>query len=106
MPDSLRLREKTERLLEERRTAEIRLADLYLASGRHEAARPSLRAKYAADPGSERRCAQLMLALIRAGRRVEALDAFHQCAKVLAEEYGARPDDELQELLKTALGLQ
>ena len=51
LPDSLRVREKTEQLLEQRRTAEIRLADLYLAFGRHEAALPSLRAKYAGDPG-------------------------------------------------------
>jgi DNA-binding SARP family transcriptional activator len=104
--DSMRVRETTERLLEQRRTAEIRLADLHLALGRHEAALPALRAGYAIDPGSERRCAQLMLALIRSGRRQEALDAFQQCAHVLASEYGAHPGDELQALLKTALGLQ
>lgn len=104
--DSMRVRETTERLLEQRRTAEIRLADLHLTLGRHEAALPALRAGYVTDPGSERRCAQLMLALIRAGRRQEALDAFQQCADVLASEYGAHPGDELQALLKTALGLQ
>ena len=82
------------------------MADLYLALGQHEAALPALRAGYATDPASERRCAQLMLALIRAGRRQEALDAFQQCARVLASEYGAAPCGELQELLKTALGLQ
>jgi DNA-binding SARP family transcriptional activator len=47
-----------------------------------------------------------MLALIRSGRRQEALDAFQQCAHVLASEYGAHPGSELQALLKTALGLQ
>jgi DNA-binding SARP family transcriptional activator len=104
VPDSLRVREKTERLLEQRRTAEIRLADLYLALGRHEIALPALRARHATDPGSERGCAQLMLALIKAGRRTEALDAFHQCARVLAEEYGAHPGDDLQALLITAMG--
>jgi DNA-binding SARP family transcriptional activator len=104
VPDSLRVREKTERLLEQRRTAEIRLADLYLALGLHEAALPALRARHATDPGSERGCAQLMLALIKAGRRTEALDAFHQCARVLAEEYGTHPTDDLQALLITAMG--
>jgi DNA-binding SARP family transcriptional activator len=104
VPDSLRVREKTERLLEQRRTAEIRLADLYLALGRHEAALPTLRARHATDPGSERGCAQLMLALIKAGRRTEALDAFHRCARVLAEEYGAHPSGDLQALLITAMG--
>jgi DNA-binding SARP family transcriptional activator len=102
--DSLRVRETTEKLLEQRRTAEIRLADLHIALGRHEAALPALHAKYATDPGSERRCAQLMLALIKAGRRQEALDAFHQCTRVLAEEYGTHPGDDLQALLITALG--
>jgi len=104
--DSMTVREATERLLEQRRTAEIRLADLHLALGQHEAALPALRAGYATDPGSERRCAQLMLALIRSGRRQEALDAFQQCARVLASEYGARPGDGLQALLKDALGLR
>ena len=104
--DSMRVREATERLLEQRRTAEIRLADLHLALGRHEAALPALRAGHATDPGSERRCAQLMLALIKSGRRQEALGAFQQCASVLASEYGAHPGGELQALLKAALGLQ
>jgi DNA-binding SARP family transcriptional activator len=106
VPDSLRVREKTERLLEQRHIAEIRLADLYLALGRHEAALPALRARHVTDPGSERGCAQLMLALIRADRRKEALDAFHQCARVLAEEYGAHPGNDLQALLITAMGGQ
>jgi DNA-binding SARP family transcriptional activator len=103
VPDSLRMLEKTERLREQRRIAEIRLANLHLALGQHEAALP---AQYATDPGSERRCAQLMQALIKAGRRAEALDAYQQCAKVLAEEYGTHPGDDLQALLTTALGGQ
>jgi DNA-binding SARP family transcriptional activator len=103
VPDSLRVREKTERLLEQRRTAEIRLADVYLALGRHEAALPALRARHATDPGSERGCAQLMIALIKAGRRTEAMDVFHQCARALAEEYGTHPNDDLQELLLATL---
>ena len=45
-----------------------------------------------------------MLALIRSGRRAEALDAYHECAKVLAEEYGAHPGADLQALLISALG--
>jgi DNA-binding SARP family transcriptional activator len=106
VPDSLRAREATERLLEQRRSAEIRLADLYIALGCHEAALPALRAAYATDPGSERRCAQLMLALIKAGRRKEALDVYYECARVLDEEYGMRPGTELQALLITALGGQ
>jgi DNA-binding SARP family transcriptional activator len=104
--DSIRVRETTERLLEQRRTAEIRLADLHLALGRHEAALPALRAGHATDPGSERRCAQLMLALIKSGRHQEAVDAFQQCASELASEYGAYPGGQLHALLKSALGLR
>jgi len=103
VPNSLRMLEKTERLREQRRTAEIRLADLHLALGQHEAALPALRAQYTTDPGSERRCAQLMQALIKAGRRAEALDAYQQCAKVLAEDYGTHPSDDLQALLITTM---
>jgi SARP family transcriptional regulator, regulator of embCAB operon len=106
VPDSLRVRGKTEWLLEQRRIAEIRLADLYLALDRHEAALPALRVRHVTDPGSERGCAQLMLALIKAGRRKEALDVFHRCARVLAEEYGTNPGDDLQTLLITAMGGQ
>lgn len=103
LPDSLGVREKTERLTEQRRAAEIRLTDLYLSLGRHEATLPELRARCVTDPGSERTWAQLMHALILSGRRREALDAYHDARRVLAEEYGAQPGHELQAMLASAL---
>jgi DNA-binding SARP family transcriptional activator len=103
LPDSLGVREETERLVEQRRAAEIRLTDLHLALGFHEATIPGLRARCVTDPGSERTWAQLMHALILSGRRGEALDAFHRARRILADEYGARPGPELQEMLACAM---
>jgi DNA-binding SARP family transcriptional activator len=99
VPDSLGVREKTERLVEQRRAAEIRLTDLHLALGRHEATLPGLRARCVADPGSERTWSQLMLALFMSGRRDEALDAYEQASQVLDKEYGTHPGMELKTML-------
>lgn len=99
VPDSLAVREKTERLLEQRRAAEIRLTDLHLALGRYEATLPGLRARCVADPGSERTWSQLMLALFMSGRRAEALDAYQQASLVLDKEYGTHPGIELKTML-------
>jgi DNA-binding SARP family transcriptional activator len=101
--DSLEVREMTERLIEQRRAAEIRLTDLHLALGRHEIALPGLRARCVTDPGSERTWAQLMRALILSGRRGEALDAFNRARRVLADEYGACPGRELEVMLACAM---
>jgi DNA-binding SARP family transcriptional activator len=103
LPDSLGVREKTERLIEQRRATEIRLIDLYLALGRHEATIPELRARCVTDPGSERTWSQLMQALILSGRRGEALAAYRHASRVLADEYGARPGHELQAMLACAM---
>jgi DNA-binding SARP family transcriptional activator len=103
VPDSLGVRGKTERLLEQRRAAEIRLTDLHLALGRHEATLPGLRARCVADPGSERTWSQLMLALFMSGRRGEALDAYEQASQVLDKEYGTHPGIELKAMLARVL---
>lgn len=49
-------------------------------------------------PTRERFCAQLMLALYRAGRQVDALDTYRRRKNLLAEEYGCDPSTTLQQL--------
>jgi predicted ATPase/DNA-binding SARP family transcriptional activator len=52
----------------------------------------------AESPWDERRAGQLMLALHRAGRRVEALDHYQAMRKRLADEIGTDPGDALKQL--------
>jgi len=66
-----------------------------LAGGRHEAAVPELRELVAAHPDRERLAGQLMLALHRAGRSAEALDAYRELAAALDRRLGVDPSDEL-----------
>jgi DNA-binding SARP family transcriptional activator/streptogramin lyase len=54
-------------------------------------------------PLRERLRAQLMLALYRSGRQTEALDAYGQGRRMLAEELGLRPGQALQELERAIL---
>jgi DNA-binding SARP family transcriptional activator len=62
-----------------------------------------LRALVAEQPLRERFRAQLMLALYRAGRQAEALEAYQQTRQVLVEELGLEPGPELQELHRAVL---
>ena len=71
-------------------------ADLTL--GRHAALVAELEALTAEHPYRERFHAQLMLALYRAGRQADALDAFRRARTVLVEELGLDPGRELQQL--------
>ena len=54
-------------------------------------------------PSRERMWAQLMLALYRSGRTAEALDAYRQASKILAEEWGIDPGPELRRLHQAVL---
>jgi DNA-binding SARP family transcriptional activator len=69
-----------------------------LDSGRHAEIIGELERVVAKEPLRERPRAQLMLALYRAGRQAEALDAYREARQVLVDELGIEPGRELKEL--------
>jgi DNA-binding SARP family transcriptional activator/streptogramin lyase len=69
-----------------------------LARGRHSELIPELEALVSRHPLRERLRAQLMLALYRSGRQSEALAAYQQARRMLAEELGLEPGRDLHEL--------
>ena len=94
---------------EARRIDELRLSALQtrcearLALGHHRAAIAELEPLVAADPDRERLCAALMLALYRDGRQPEALATFQKTRRLLVEEYGIEPGEELRGLHRAIL---
>src|SRR3954470_11685270 len=74
-----------------------------LALGTHIAVVPELEALVARDPRRERLREQLMLALYRAGRQAEALQAYRDARMALVEELGIEPGRQLQELEQAVL---
>jgi DNA-binding SARP family transcriptional activator len=70
--------------------------DCALEVGRHHEAIPDLFTLVGDHPLNERFQAQLALALYRAGRRGEALDAYARARAVLREELGVEPGTALQ----------
>ncbi len=82
--------------LEELRLEALSLRiDADLALGRHRPLIAELTALVHAHPMREHFCAQLMTALHRAGRRVEALSTFDNARRRLADEFGLEPGSEL-----------
>ena len=77
------------------RAAELAI-DADLAAGRHAEVIGELDALVAAHPLRERLHAQRMLALYRAGRQSEALDAYRAARAALVEQIGVEPGAELQ----------
>ena len=73
-------------------------AEVLLAGGRAADLVADLEAAVAASPLRERRWAQLMLALYRAGRQPDALRAYQRFRDLLAEELGLEPSAELRRL--------
>jgi YVTN family beta-propeller protein len=71
-------------------------ADLALA--RHRQLIGELETLVSEHPYRERLRAQLMLALYRSGRQAEALRAYQQARRMLADELGLEPSQELKEL--------
>jgi predicted ATPase/DNA-binding SARP family transcriptional activator len=69
-----------------------------LVLGEHRELTPTLRAALADSPFRERLWAQLMLALYRSGRQADALEAFQEARRVLADELGLEPGPELRRL--------
>jgi predicted ATPase len=86
------------RLTELRAEAEELLIDARLAGGRHAEIIGSIEDLISKNPYRERLWGQLMLALYRAGRQTEALDAYRRLRRTLGEELGIEPSDELQHL--------
>jgi DNA-binding SARP family transcriptional activator len=86
------------------RLEEIRLAaleqriDANLALGRHAELVGELEQLVSEHPLQERFCAQLMLALYRAGRQSEALDVYRGFREQLVELLGLEPTPALQDL--------
>src|SRR5206468_9541173 len=87
-----------ERLAELRRAALEDLVDTRLATGDAGTLIADLEAMVREEPLRERRWAQLMLALHRAGRQAEALQAFTRARTSLVDEVGIEPGSELQRL--------
>jgi DNA-binding SARP family transcriptional activator len=84
----------------------LRLEELHLAAlearveadlllGRHSELVPELERLVAEHPLRERLRGQLMLALYRSGRQAEALEAYRQGRRLLADELGLEPGEEL-----------
>jgi DNA-binding SARP family transcriptional activator/WD40 repeat protein len=72
--------------------------DARLALGRHEEVIGELERTVDAHPLRERSRAQLMLALYRAGRQVEAIRAYHDHRRYLVDELGVEPSAQLRAL--------
>ncbi|MBW8742114.1 MAG: winged helix-turn-helix domain-containing protein, partial [Acidobacteria bacterium] len=72
--------------------------DAKLALGRHEDLLPEIAALVAEDPYRERFREQQVLALYRAGRQKDALDAYRAARAALVDELGVEPGPQLQAL--------
>jgi predicted ATPase/DNA-binding SARP family transcriptional activator len=92
------VRELVLQLEEERFTAvELRI-ESELQAGRDAELVPELECLVAEHPAREQLHGQLMLALYRAGRRPEALEAYDRARQALMNELGLEPSLRLQEL--------
>jgi DNA-binding SARP family transcriptional activator len=90
--------------LEELRLLALELRiDAELALGRHAQLAAELDALVRVHPLRERLRAQGILALYRSGRQADALAAYGEARRVLAEEVGLDPGPELQRLQKAIL---
>jgi DNA-binding SARP family transcriptional activator len=89
--------------LDELRLAALELrVDAALALGRHAEVVCDLEALVIAHPLRERLCGQLMVALYRSGRQVEALAAYQHTRRAL-DELGIEPSPALKRLEQTIL---
>ena len=82
---------ETSRWSERRAVAEEDRFEGRLQLGDHLGVLPDLTAAVEVEPLRERRWSQLMLALYRSGRQVDALRAFQRFRTVLDEEHGLEP---------------
>ena len=96
-------RHEIEQLEETRMAALMDRIDCDLAVGRHEQLIGELNGLVAEHPLRERLRAQQMLALYRADRQAEALDAYQQARQTLVNELGIEPSEALQRLQRGIL---
>jgi predicted ATPase/DNA-binding SARP family transcriptional activator len=88
----------TTRLTELRAAAVEDRVEADLALGRHQEVLPELRTLVAEQPLRERRSALLIKALYLSGRQADALAAYEQARKGLADELGVEPSAELKQV--------
>ncbi|MFE6736071.1 BTAD domain-containing putative transcriptional regulator [Microbacterium sp. NPDC057650] len=91
------------RLRELRLTGAVQLFQDGLDSGEGGALVPQIQRLLAEEPLSERLRAQLMLALIRAGRSGRAAEVFREGRRLLIDQIGVEPGAELQAAHRLAL---
>ena len=103
LPLESRGRDEVAQLDELRLTALMDRIDCDLALGRHEDVLGELHVLVGEHPLLERLRAQLMVALYRADRQAEALEAYGQAREILVEELGIDPGPALQRLQKEIL---
>jgi DNA-binding SARP family transcriptional activator len=101
--DGLRCRIEAARLDERRLAAREDLIAAKLAVGAERGVVSELRQLTAEHPERERFSEQLMLALYRDGRQIEALEVFHHARKRLASELGLEPGRALRQLYQAIL---
>jgi DNA-binding SARP family transcriptional activator len=89
---------EAERLAERRLAALELLYETELRCGRHAAVIAELTDLVRRHPLRERLHGSLMIALYRAGRQAEALDAYRAAREVLVDELGLEPGPELRRL--------
>jgi DNA-binding SARP family transcriptional activator len=91
-----RLEEARMATLESRIEADLRL-------GRHTALVPELEALVHEHPLRERLYEQLMIALYRSGRQVDALERYQRARRKLIDDFGIEPGPRLQEIQRAVL---
>jgi DNA-binding SARP family transcriptional activator len=91
------------RLGELRSAAAEERADILLAVGRHEEVLADLTVMVAEHPLQERMRGLLMLALYRSGRQAEALRVFEEGRRILADELGIDPGNDLSRMHQQVL---
>jgi DNA-binding SARP family transcriptional activator/streptogramin lyase len=101
-PES-RGRDEVAQLDELRLTALLDRIDCDLALGQHEQALVELKVLVREHPLRERLRAQQMLALYRADRQVEALEAYAEARRTLVDDLGVEPSEALQRLQQAIL---
>jgi YVTN family beta-propeller protein len=97
------LRREAERLEELRLQVLENRLEADLRRGRHREVVPELQALVAEQPFRERLRAQLMLALYRSGRQGDALGLYRETRRLLVEELGMEPGQELRRLEQAIL---